>query len=56
MPPSSAPQLAGKSVTEAAQLANACGALAVAAKGPMTGAKSLAEVEHFMQTASTNSS
>ena len=48
--------LAGKSVTEAAQLANACGALAVTAKGPMAGAKTLAEVEHFMQTASTNSS
>ena len=47
--------LAGKSTVEAAQLANACGALAVTAKGPMAGAKSLAEVEQFMQIASTNS-
>ena len=47
--------LAGKSTVEAAQMANACGALAVTAKGPMAGAKSLAEVEQFMQIASTNS-
>ncbi len=40
--------LAGKSAAEAAQLANACGALAVTAKGPMAGAKSLADVEGFM--------
>ncbi|MDE2775626.1 MAG: sugar kinase [Chloroflexota bacterium] len=33
---------------EAAQLANACGALAVGAKGPMAGAKSRAAVERFM--------
>ncbi|MDE2749693.1 MAG: sugar kinase [Chloroflexota bacterium] len=40
--------LGGKSALEAAQLANACGALAVSAKGPMAGAKSRAEVERFM--------
>jgi len=40
--------LEGKSVREAAQLANACGALAVTEKGPMAGAKSRAEVEQFM--------
>ncbi len=33
---------------EAARLANACGALAVTAKGPMAGAKTRAEVESFM--------
>ena len=37
--------LAGKSPAEAAALANACGALAVSVKGPMSGAKSRAEVE-----------
>ncbi len=40
--------LAGKSPTAAARLANACGALAVGAKGPTSGAKSRAEVERFM--------
>ncbi|MCE2472591.1 MAG: sugar kinase [Anaerolineae bacterium] len=40
--------LTGKSPAEAARLANACGALAVGAKGPMSGAKSRAEVERFM--------
>ena len=40
--------LEGKSLREAAQLANACGALAVSAKGPMAGAKSRAIVENFM--------
>jgi len=40
--------LGGKSALEAAQLANACGALAVSAKGPMAGAKSRAEVQRFM--------
>ena len=40
--------LAGKSSAEAARLANACGALAVGAKGPMSGAKSRAEVEAFI--------
>ena len=39
--------LAGKPPADAAQLANACGALAVSAKGPMSGAKSRAEVERF---------
>ncbi len=42
--------LSGKSAVEAAQLANACGALAVTAKGPMAGARSRAEVERFMQS------
>ncbi len=40
--------LEGKSMREAAQLANACGALAVTEKGPMAGAKSRADVERFM--------
>ena len=40
--------LAGKSPVEAARLANACGALAVTAKGPMAGAMTQAEVERFM--------
>ena len=40
--------LEGKTTLEAAQLANACGALAVTEKGPMAGAKSRAEVERFM--------
>ena len=40
--------LAGTSAVEAAQLANACGALAVTAKGPMAGAKARAEAERFM--------
>lgn len=34
---------------EAARLGNACGALAVSAKGPMAGAKSCASVERFMR-------
>ncbi len=42
--------LGGKSLRAAAQLANACGALAVSEKGPMAGAKSRAEVEHFIRT------
>lgn len=41
--------LEGKSAFEAARLANACGALAVTAKGPMAGAKSRADVERFMR-------
>ncbi len=41
--------LVGKSMREAAQLANACGALAVSAKGPMAGAKSRAAVQQFMR-------
>ncbi len=40
--------LAGKPPVEAARLANACGALAVTAKGPMAGAMTRAEVERFM--------
>ncbi|MCY3915356.1 MAG: sugar kinase [Chloroflexi bacterium] len=40
--------LEGKSMRDAAQLANACGALAVTEKGPMAGAKSRTEVERFM--------
>ena len=40
--------LTGKSMREAAKMANACGALAVTEKGPMAGAKSRAEVERFM--------
>ena len=41
--------LQGKTVAEAAQLGNACGALTVNAKGPMAGAKGRAEVERFIQ-------
>ncbi len=41
--------LAGDSPSDAAQFANACGALAVTAKGPMAGARSLAEVQAFMR-------
>ena len=42
--------LEGMTLHEAARLANACGALAVAAKGPMAGAKSRADVERFMRS------
>ena len=41
--------LEGMPIREAAQLGNACGALAVSAKGPMAGARSRAAVERFMQ-------
>ncbi|MCY4063187.1 MAG: sugar kinase [Chloroflexi bacterium] len=41
--------LEGQSLREAAQLANACGALAVTEKGPMAGAKSRADIERFMR-------
>ncbi|MCA0457663.1 MAG: sugar kinase [Chloroflexi bacterium] len=41
--------LAGDSPSDAAQFANACGALAVTAKGPMAGARTLAEVQAFMR-------
>ena len=41
--------LAGDSPSEAAEFANACGALAVTAKGPMAGARSLADVQAFMR-------
>ena len=40
--------LEGKTVAEAAQLGNACGALTVNAKGPMAGAKGRADVERFI--------
>lgn len=40
--------LAGDSPENAARYANACGALAVTAMGPMAGAKTSAEVEHFI--------
>lgn len=46
--------LEGLPIQSAAQLANACGALAVSATGPMTGAKTRAEVERFMRA--TNAS
>ena len=45
--------LSGKPPAEAARLANACGALAVSAKGPMSGAQSRADVERFMRCAQT---
>ena len=45
--------LAGESPADAARLANACGALAVGAKGPMSGAKSRAEVERFLRSGTT---
>ncbi|MCY4071594.1 MAG: sugar kinase [Chloroflexi bacterium] len=41
--------LEGKTPTEAAGLGNACGALAVSAKGPMAGARKRAEVARFMR-------
>jgi sugar/nucleoside kinase (ribokinase family) len=40
--------LKGASPVEAARFANACGALAVTAQGPMSGARPLAEVEAFL--------
>ena len=40
--------LDGMPIREAAQLGNACGALAVSAKGPMAGANSRAAVQRFM--------
>jgi sugar/nucleoside kinase (ribokinase family) len=43
--------LSGYSSAEAARFANTCGALAVAAKGPMAGAQRLADVEAFMRSA-----
>ena len=42
--------LEGMTLHEAARLANACGALAVAAKGPMAGAKSRADVERLLRS------
>ena len=41
--------LAGDSLARAACFGNACGALAVTVQGPMAGAKTLAEVEAFIQ-------
>lgn len=41
--------LTGDSPARAAAFANACGALAVTAQGPMAGAKTLAEVRDFMR-------
>ena len=43
--------LDGRSAYESARLANACGALAVTEQGPMAGAKTIREVEAFMQAA-----
>ena len=40
--------LEGKTLAEAAQRGNACGALTVGAKGPMAGARDRAEVERFI--------
>ena len=40
--------LEGMALDEAARLANACGALAVTAKGPMAGAMTRTDVERFM--------
>lgn len=40
--------LEGKTRAEAARLGNACGALAVSAKGPMAGAKNRADVERYI--------
>jgi tagatose kinase len=42
--------IAGDSAIDAARVANACGALAVTAQGPMAGAKVTAEVEQFMRS------
>jgi sugar/nucleoside kinase (ribokinase family) len=41
--------LEGAAPTDALRFANACGALAVTARGPMAGAKKRAEVEAFLQ-------
>lgn len=41
--------LQGVSPVEAARFANACGALAVTAQGPMAGARSLRDVESFIE-------
>jgi sugar/nucleoside kinase (ribokinase family) len=45
--------LAGDPPVGAARFANACGALAVTAQGPMAGAQTLAAVRAFMQQAET---
>ncbi len=44
--------LESQTIAQAAEIGNACGALAVSAKGPMAGAKSRVDVERFMQTRS----
>jgi tagatose kinase len=41
--------LAGNAPADAARFANACGALAVTVQGPAAGARTLAEVEEFIQ-------
>lgn len=41
--------LEGKTLAEAAQLGNACGALTVSAKGPMAGARQRDDVERFIR-------
>jgi sugar/nucleoside kinase (ribokinase family) len=41
-------RLNGESVTEAARLANACGALAVRKRGPMAGAATMQRVQQFI--------
>lgn len=46
--------LAGDHPVEAARFANACGALAVTAVGPMAGAKRLSEVQAFMEAHHAN--
>lgn len=46
-----AAMLTGRTVVEAARLANACGALAVSEKGPMAGARRRHEVRRFMRAA-----
>ncbi len=46
--------LEAMALDDAARLANACGALAVKAKGPMAGAKSRREVERFLASVATN--
>ncbi len=45
--------LEGKSSAQAAELGNACGALAVSAKGPMAGARRRADVRRFMANRSS---
>ncbi|MCS6835301.1 MAG: sugar kinase [Anaerolineae bacterium] len=47
--------LAGDDPTHAVRFANACGALAVTRRGPMSGARPLAEVLAFMERYSTQS-
>jgi fructokinase len=44
---------AGHDLREAARLANAAGALSVTHRGPMEGARPLAEIRHFLETGAT---